>query len=91
MSMNCNIIKDLLPSYIDGICSEDTIKLVEEHLSHCEKCNFSLKMMQQQTDYKPKIPEETKKAIAPFKKINKKRHIQVTLAILMTLILTIVG
>ncbi len=36
--MNCNIIKDLLPSYIDEICSGDTAKAVEEHTEHCEEC-----------------------------------------------------
>lgn len=36
--LNCSIIKDLLPSYLDGICSEDSRKAVEEHLASCEAC-----------------------------------------------------
>lgn len=88
--MNCNIIKDLLPSYIDRVCSEDTVKAIEEHIQHCEECKLCLNMMQQ-TDYVQKLPEEAKKAISPFKKINKKRRIQVITAIAMTFILTIVG
>lgn len=91
MRMNCNIIKDLLPSYIDEVCSEDTIKMVEEHLQHCEECKICLKKMQQQIDYDRKIPEEVKKAITPFKKINKKRRIQVMAAIVMTFVITLVG
>ncbi|KOY83996.1 hypothetical protein ADM90_00870 [Lysinibacillus macroides] len=91
MRMNCNIIKDLLPSYIDDICSEDTRKVVEEHLAQCEKCRLSLKRMQQQTDYIQQMPEEAKKAISPFKKINKKRRIQVFVAIVFTFIITIIS
>ena len=89
--MNCNIIKDLLPSYIDGICSEDSATAIEAHISHCEDCEQTLKKMQQQTDYIQQIPEEAKKAISPLKKINKKRHIQVSVAIVMTLLITIIG
>lgn len=36
--INCNIIGDLLPLYVDGAVSEDTKKLVEEHLAECEEC-----------------------------------------------------
>ncbi|GEM_PF-446005 len=91
MRMNCNIIKDLLPSYIDDICSEDTRKVVEEHLAQCEKCQLSLKRMQQQTEYIQQMPEEAKKAISPLKKINKKRRIQVLVAIVFTFIITIIS
>lgn len=36
--ISCNVIRDLLPSYTDGIASEDSIRLVEEHLAHCHEC-----------------------------------------------------
>lgn len=35
---NCNIIKDLLPSYLDEICSAESQQLVEEHFNECEAC-----------------------------------------------------
>ncbi|MFJ8099972.1 MULTISPECIES: zf-HC2 domain-containing protein [unclassified Lysinibacillus] len=87
--MNCNIIKDLLPSYIDGICSEDTTKVVEEHLHHCEECRLYLEVMEQPTN--DILPEEVIIAKAPFKRINKKRRIQVLISILITFIITIIG
>ena len=31
--MKCEIIKDLIPLYLDNVCSEDSRKLVEDHLS----------------------------------------------------------
>ena len=35
---SCNIIYDLLPLYIDGICSEESRKLVDKHLNECPAC-----------------------------------------------------
>lgn len=87
--MNCNIIKDLLPSYIDGICSEDTIKVVDDHLHHCKGCQLHLEVMEQPTN--DILPEEIMIAKAPFKRINKKRRIQIVISILITFIITIIG
>ena len=87
--MKCNVIKDLLPSYVDGICSEDTIEIVEEHLHSCKECKAQLTMMQ--TDYVEPIPEQVSNAIAPFKKVKKKRRIQVVTATFLTFILTVIG
>ncbi|MBQ8518959.1 MAG: zf-HC2 domain-containing protein [Agathobacter sp.] len=36
--INCNIIKDLLPSYIDELCSTESKQLVEEHFEECVSC-----------------------------------------------------
>ena len=36
--MNCNVIRDLIPLYIDECCSDDTAKLVDKHLKECEDC-----------------------------------------------------
>ncbi len=38
----CNVIADLLPLYLDGVCSEDSKSLVESHLSECEGCRSLL-------------------------------------------------
>lgn len=36
--ISCNIMKDILPLYIEDVVSDDTKKMVEEHLSCCETC-----------------------------------------------------
>ena len=36
--ITCNVIKDILPLYIDGVVSEDTQKIVDEHLAECSLC-----------------------------------------------------
>ena len=40
--MNCDIVRDLLPLYEDGLCSEESRKAVEEHLKTCEACREAL-------------------------------------------------
>lgn len=37
-NLPCGVIKDLLPLYHDGVCSEESRKLVEEHLAECPAC-----------------------------------------------------
>ncbi|MBQ9141742.1 MAG: zf-HC2 domain-containing protein [Lachnospiraceae bacterium] len=36
--MNCDIIQDLIPSYVDEICSDASKECVEEHLKDCDAC-----------------------------------------------------
>ena len=43
MKTSCNVIKDLLPLYHDGVCSRESRELVEEHLKECEECRMELK------------------------------------------------
>lgn len=43
--MNCNIIKDLLPLYIDDCCSDESAKEIEEHLAECQNCQNALESM----------------------------------------------
>jgi len=69
--MECNIVKDLLPLYIDGLCSEETVRLVEEHLAECNFCkelseelSVDINMTTQE--------EEWEKDIMPLKKLHGK-------------------
>ncbi len=38
--MKCNIVKDLLPAYIDGLTSKDTNKEIEDHLKDCQSSHI---------------------------------------------------
>lgn len=46
MRNECNIIKELLPLYVENMVCEDTIYFIEEHISTCEKCRNKLKSME---------------------------------------------
>ena len=45
MKISCKVIEDLLPLYIDGVCSEESKKIVEDHISTCSICSEKLKQM----------------------------------------------
>jgi len=48
--MNCNIVKDLMPLYIDGCCSEESRKIVEEHIKDCDDCRMLFEDMKSPSD-----------------------------------------
>lgn len=48
MTKQCKIVKDLLPLYHDGVCSEESKQLVEEHLSQCAQCRKLLHMIDEE-------------------------------------------
>lgn len=43
--LNCEIIRDLIPSYVDGICSQSSREAVEEHVEECAECRVSLETL----------------------------------------------
>lgn len=64
--IKCTIIQDILPLYIDGVVSEDTKKMVDEHLKDCEKCQKEYEAMK----HKLYIPAEDGASF--IKNINRK-------------------
>jgi len=64
--IKCTIIQDILPLYIDGVVSQDTKEMVDQHLQHCEKCQKEYETMKRNLY----IPAENKAPI--IQKINKK-------------------
>ena len=34
----CAVIRDLMPTYADGLASKETKKIVETHIAECEEC-----------------------------------------------------
>ncbi|MDO7486876.1 zf-HC2 domain-containing protein [Peribacillus frigoritolerans] len=53
--VSCEIIKDMLPLYYDSVCSDDSKRMVEEHLSECNNCKVEFKKIQDEIH----IPEKS--------------------------------
>lgn len=51
--MNCNVVKDLIPLYIDGCCSEESEKIVKEHIETCDACRKLFEDMRAPSDMIP--------------------------------------
>lgn len=43
--LSCQVVRDLLPLYHDGVCSEDSRALVASHLAACQACRAELEKM----------------------------------------------
>lgn len=90
MAYNCNIIKDLMPSYIDNICSNETRTLVEEHIRTCTSCNLILDSMKQPVSTLKITKDEQIEFQKPFIKIKKKNRIKVIISAFTAAIITII-
>ncbi len=44
---NCDIVRDLVPSYLDDVCSDSTRQVVEEHTAECGECRDYLRMLEE--------------------------------------------
>ena len=42
MKLSCKVIEDMLPMYYDGVCSDESATLVEEHIAECPQCSSVL-------------------------------------------------
>lgn len=42
MSESCGVVRDLLPLYVDGVCSEESRRLVDAHVQTCRSCADTL-------------------------------------------------
>lgn len=84
--MKCEIIQDLIPTYCEGVCSEETKILVEAHIQECAACRQEIEAYQEiETMDLPTIDEKK-----PFKKIIKgyqKKLFLLCLAFLMIFLL----
>lgn len=83
MEISCNIIRDLLPLYAEELVSEDSRKLVDEHLCGCDDCTKELASMQKV----PKVPLETD--VQSLKRVGdsiRRRRVLSALAAIMTVL-----
>lgn len=64
--IECGVIDDLLPLYMDECCSEATRKLVEEHLKECKKCGALYSTYKE--DFEEPVVETTEVEVAGIKK-----------------------
>lgn len=45
MNASCEIIRDLLPLYVDGALSDASAALVREHLRECHPCRLNYRQL----------------------------------------------
>jgi len=86
--IECNVIRDLLPNYCDKISSEETNKLVEEHLKNCFECNKVLENMNKELD---KEVFENQEEIDYLKGYRKNKIKNIIFAVALTINIILIG
>ncbi len=83
MKVSCNMIRDVLPLYVENMASSDTRRIVEEHISACESCKRQLDEMSFSQD----LPADIDTApLRKLKAVLRKNKIQI---FLLTVMLTL--
>ena len=86
----CNIIKDLLPSYIENLTNEETNSFIESHIADCPECKELLENMRKEIEVnRPKKEEKNFKYIKSYsKRLKIFRNILLIIALVFILIVT---
>lgn len=69
MKLSCNTIGDMLPLVVEGLASEDTIKLVKDHIKDCPKCKVEYEEI---NSSKVDLANRQELDAIPLKSVNRK-------------------
>ena len=84
--LSCNIVRELLPLYVDGVLEQEVKEELEQHFKECEECTHLLTSMQEEQD---NIIKKDKKSVNYLKKY--RRRLFKVSGIVFILLLFIVG
>lgn len=87
--LTCAVVRDLLPSYVEGLTSVETSRAVEAHLTACADCTARKNAMTEPEE--PVEQEKTVKEVDYLKKVKRRRWKWATGAVLCTLALVAAG
>lgn len=83
--ISCDVTRDLLASYLDGICSEESRGLVEEHLRECAACKQFVEQIREQDLGKDAVKVDF------FKRMRRSVTIRSWLGVALTLAMAFIG
>lgn len=83
MKNKCNIIRDILPLYVENIVSDDTKAFVDAHLEECAECKKVMENMRTPSE----LPSDVD--AVPLRKIRRKLLVKKVTTILITVALVL--
>ena len=86
--LTCGVVRDLLPSYVEGLTAPETNEAVERHLSDCADCE-RLRAELASRDV-PGAPEEVKE-VDYLKKVRRRGRRRVMIAVAVTVLILALG
>ena len=85
MKLPCKIVEDMLPIYYDGVCSEESAMLIEEHLKNCTQCSRLLTDLHTEIEISEKPVDDLKPLVRIQKKWKKSKSVYLRTGICVTL------
>ncbi len=83
--VNCSIVQDLLPNYIENLTSEETNQIVEGHLKSCIECKHMYEQMVADIERTVEIPPREFRFL---KKVKRTRMLAAALCVIIMLLLS---
>lgn len=89
----CEVIQDLLPLYIDSICSEESQRMVSEHLESCNECKMLYDNMIKSVKQDSEEPElDSQKAFSAINRKWKMKKISIVcISVALTALIIFIG
>ncbi|MBQ9767102.1 MAG: zf-HC2 domain-containing protein [Lachnospiraceae bacterium] len=88
MKINCEIVQDLIPTYVEGLCSESSKVCVEEHIVTCEECRAFVENCR---DVEFTARELEEKQLDGLRKVKKKLKLQNLMSYGLLLVVIVFG
>mgnify|MGYP000917943018 FL=1 len=88
MKISCDVIRDLLPLYVEDMLSNDSKNIVDEHIEQCENCSEELKKLSVDETYINTVNNENKSIYDSLNKIRKRISFKIQITVLISVIFT---
>lgn len=83
-NLPCDLVRDLLPLYLDGVCSEESKAAVEAHLEGCEACKAEYQRLLDAQQLAPAPEQAEEKEIKALRRVKRKLSKKRLTAVLLT-------
>lgn len=91
--INCEIVNDLLPLYLDGVVSDSTKTIIEEHLNSCDPCRKKAEFLKKDMvlPVVQNIPRSEARIFQKLKTHFWKKNVFISMSTMILTILLIIG
>ena len=88
MKLNCSIVDDLLPLYLENDCSEESKVALEEHLKECLACRKKLARMKETNIIPQAVTAESEIQLTNYVKKVKRHRIRIGIVAILISVLS---
>jgi len=85
--MNCKVIQDLLPLYIDGLTSEESNNEIEKHLNTCKECKACYQEMTGEINEPVSLGDEEIRDVEIIKKIKQRNRKRIIIGVTISIVM----